>query len=89
MKSYINLQLEGDPGTVGDADLMEDNNEIAGSAIDGIYQRQNLATDLLEEMNSLGETTGSFKCRVCGQEAHISKNCQTLEKKLPFQKENH
>ena len=41
-------------------DLMEDNNKISGSAIGGVAQSHGLATatDFLEAMNLLGETTG-------------------------------
>ena len=42
-------------------DVIEDSNKIVGSTIGGDFQRQDLVpeTDLSEEMNRLGETTGT------------------------------
>ena len=42
------------------ADVVGDNNKIVASAIGGVFQPQNIATeaDFSEEMNRLGETTG-------------------------------
>ena len=42
-------------------EAIEDNNKIAGLAIGGVFQRQDLATEtnLSDEMNHLGETTDS------------------------------
>ena len=57
----INLGSEAVPGDGGLAtDVIEDSNKIVGSTIGGDCQRQDLVTetDLSEEMNLLGGTTG-------------------------------
>ena len=57
----INIGSEAVPGD-GDmtTDVIEDSNKIVGSMISGDCQRQDLVTDtdLSEEMNHLGGTTG-------------------------------
>ena len=57
----INLGSEAVPGDGGvTTDVIEDSNKIVGSTIGGDCQRQELVieTDLSEEMNRLGRTTG-------------------------------
>ena len=58
-------------------DVIEDNNKIAVSVISGVFQHQDLATetDLLEEMKVSEKRQVGFKCRACGKEGHISRNC--------------
>ena len=56
-----NLGSEVVPGDGGvTTDVIEDSNKIMGSTIGGDFQRQDLVTetDLSEEMNRLGGTTG-------------------------------
>ena len=57
----INLGSEAVPKDGGvTTDVIEDSNKIVGSTIGGDCQRQDLVneTDLSEEMNRLGGTTG-------------------------------
>ena len=57
----INLGSEAVPGDGGvTTDVTEDSNKIVGLTISGDFQRQDLVTetDLLEERNRLGRTTG-------------------------------
>ena len=56
-----NLGSKAVPGDGGvTTDVVEDSNRIVGSTIEGDFQRQDLVTqtDLSEEMNRLGGTTG-------------------------------
>ena len=78
-------------------DVIEDNNKIVGSTIGGDFQRQDLVTetDLSEEMNRLGETTGRFQVQsLWTRRTHFEELSKllpmwkfpTLENKLPFKK---
>ena len=92
-----NLGSEAVPRDGGvTTDVIEDN-KIVGSSIGGDCQRQDLVTetDLSEEMNGLGRTTGrvssaeavdkliSRSCRncfLCGSSQHLKRNCPFKKK---------